>query len=166
MKFKIDENLPAELCVDLRSAGHDADTVSDEGLAGVDDSALMARVQAESRTLLTLDKGIADVRNYPPDKYAGIVLFRPRSTGRDATSRSSDSTCRRFYCQIWAAVCSWFPKMVFGSADRRSIHPPVAASFCTASHIARCGPSAISFNPSRIARNFAASSGSFSTRRK
>lgn len=85
MKFKIDENLPAEVAADLRAAGHEADTVSDEGLAGEPDSVIMARVQTETRAILTLDKGIADVRVYPPDRYASIILFRPRTTGRSAT---------------------------------------------------------------------------------
>jgi hypothetical protein len=31
-----------------------------------------------------MDKGIADVRAYPPERYAGIVLFRPASAGRGA----------------------------------------------------------------------------------
>ena len=39
MKFKIDENLPAELAADLRAAVHEADTVHDEGLTGAADSA-------------------------------------------------------------------------------------------------------------------------------
>ncbi len=43
MKFKIDENLPAEIAVDLRAAGHQADTVSDEGLTGAVDPAILAR---------------------------------------------------------------------------------------------------------------------------
>jgi predicted nuclease of predicted toxin-antitoxin system len=85
MRFKIDENLPAEIAGDLRAAGHDADTVPDQGLAGSPDAAILARVQAEGRVILTMDKGIADVRAYPPDQYAGIVLFRPRTTGRSAT---------------------------------------------------------------------------------
>lgn len=85
MRFKIDENLPGELAGDLRAAGHEADTVSDQGLAGAPDSAILARVQAEGRALLTMDKGIADIRAYPPDQYAGIILFRPKTTGRSAT---------------------------------------------------------------------------------
>jgi predicted nuclease of predicted toxin-antitoxin system len=84
MRFKIDENLPAEVAADLRAAGHDADTVTDQGLAGAADAAIMARVQAEARVLLTMDKGIADVRAYPPNQYAGIILFRPRTAGRSA----------------------------------------------------------------------------------
>ena len=35
--------------------------------------------------LLTMDQGITDVRAYPPERYAGIVLFRPSGAGRGAT---------------------------------------------------------------------------------
>jgi len=34
MKFKVDENLPAELVADLQAAGHEAQTVAAEGLTG------------------------------------------------------------------------------------------------------------------------------------
>lgn len=82
MKLKLDENLPSELAEELRAAGHDADTVYDEGLAGTADPDLLLAAHGESRILLTLDKGIGDVRVYPPEKHAGIVLFRPPSSGR------------------------------------------------------------------------------------
>ena len=84
MKFKVDENLAAEVAADLRAAGHDADTPPDQGLAGAPDSAVLARVQADGRVILTMDKGIADVRAYPPRQYAGIILMRPRMAGRAA----------------------------------------------------------------------------------
>ena len=38
MKFKLDENLPAELLADLRAAGHAAESVPDEGITGATDS--------------------------------------------------------------------------------------------------------------------------------
>ena len=82
MKFKLDENLPVELRDDLQTLGHEADTVPDEGLMGAPDSLLLERARDEERVLLTMDKGIADVRRFPPRLYAGIVLFRPSSTGR------------------------------------------------------------------------------------
>lgn len=85
MKFKVDEKLPTEIVADLRAAGHDADSVFDEGLAGAPDAAVMACVQAEGRAILTMDKGIADVRVYPPAMYGGLILLRPRTTGRLAT---------------------------------------------------------------------------------
>jgi predicted nuclease of predicted toxin-antitoxin system len=84
MKFKVDENLPAELLDDLRVAGHEAETVSDEGLTGAPDAVILENVRREGYTLLTMNKGIADVRAYSPDRYAGIVLFRPSTSGRGA----------------------------------------------------------------------------------
>ena len=82
MKFKIDEKLPAEIRDDLRAMGHDADLVSDEGLTGSPDEDLLEHVRREKRISLTPDKGIADVRAYPPTHYHGVVVFRPATSGR------------------------------------------------------------------------------------
>jgi predicted nuclease of predicted toxin-antitoxin system len=84
MKFKLDEHLPAEIADDLRQAGHDAMTVVEEGLSCSSDETLMQIVQAESRVMLTMDKGIANVVAFPPSSFAGIVLFRPHQSGRGA----------------------------------------------------------------------------------
>ena len=32
---------------------------------------------AEHRALITLDLGFADIRTYPPNDYAGIIVLRP-----------------------------------------------------------------------------------------
>jgi predicted nuclease of predicted toxin-antitoxin system len=85
VKVKLDENLPAELLDDLRAAGHEADTVGEEGLTGAADAFILDRVRENRHVLFTLDKGIADVRAYPPEQHAGIVLFRPPSMGRGTT---------------------------------------------------------------------------------
>ena len=82
MKFKVDENLPADVRDDLRDMGHDAELVSDEGLTGSPDEVLLEHIRREKRTLLTPDKGIADVRSYPPSHYHGIVVFRPATSGQ------------------------------------------------------------------------------------
>ena len=82
MKFKLDENLPAELANDLRALGHQSDTVFEEGLTGAADPIILAAAHAEGRVLLTLDKGIASLRDYPPTMFFGIVLFRPETSGR------------------------------------------------------------------------------------
>jgi predicted nuclease of predicted toxin-antitoxin system len=84
VKIKLDENLPAELLDDLRAAGCDATTVDEEGLTGAADDLLLEQVRREGRAIFTMDKGVADVRVYPPERYAGIVLFRPTSAGRGA----------------------------------------------------------------------------------
>jgi predicted nuclease of predicted toxin-antitoxin system len=82
MKFKLDENLPQELADDLLRIGHDADTVPGEGLAGAEDLAVVAGARASERILMTLDKGVASLLHYPVDAHAGVVLFRPDSSGR------------------------------------------------------------------------------------
>lgn len=82
MKFKVDENLPSEIVTDLRKDGHEADSVWDEGLAGSPDPVIISRARREGRIVLTLDKGMADIRTYPPDRHPGIVLFRPAGAGR------------------------------------------------------------------------------------
>lgn len=85
MKFKLDENLPSELVAELSAAGHDVETVLGEGLVGALDETVLDRARTEGRVLLTLDKGIGDIRRYPPGEHAGVVLFRPASAGRGAT---------------------------------------------------------------------------------
>lgn len=82
MRFKLDENLPTEIALALQLSGHDADTVKDEGLEREPDSVIMATALKAARVLLTLDKGIADVACYPKGAHAGVVLFRPGSSGR------------------------------------------------------------------------------------
>lgn len=77
MRFKADENLPAEVAGLLRRRGHDAVTVSDQGLAGAADPAVAAVCQRERRALVTLDLDFSDIRRYPPEVYAGIIVFRP-----------------------------------------------------------------------------------------
>jgi Domain of unknown function (DUF5615) len=85
VRFKLDENLPVELLEDLRAAGHEANGLRDEGLIGAPDDVVLNLVRREHRVLLTLDKGIANVRAHPPEAHAGIVLFRPPAAGRGTT---------------------------------------------------------------------------------
>src|SRR5262249_53002602 len=82
MTFKVDENLPAQTAVELRGQGYEAETVVEEGLRGAVDPIVLETVRDEGCALLTMGKGIADVRANPPDRYAGLVLFQPRSSGR------------------------------------------------------------------------------------
>jgi predicted nuclease of predicted toxin-antitoxin system len=82
VKFRLDENLPAELVADLRRAGHTAQTVHQEGLTGSCDSTLLERAHSEERVLLTLDRGLGDVKKHALQHYSGVVILRPRQDGR------------------------------------------------------------------------------------
>ena len=70
------------MAADLPDLGHEADTVFDEGLAGAKDPVVIAAATAENRVLLTLDKGIANLQQYPAAQHSGLVLFRPFRSGR------------------------------------------------------------------------------------
>ena len=83
MKFKIDENLPVEADL-LREAGYEADTVQEEGLTGTADETLAERVRREGRAIVTLDLDFSDIRAYPPQDYAGIIVLRPNRQDRDS----------------------------------------------------------------------------------
>ena len=83
VRFKLDENLPVELAWLFRDFGHDAVTVLDQGLGGINASRLASICVDERRVIVTLDKDFADIRAYPPDRYPGFVVFRLRRQGRD-----------------------------------------------------------------------------------
>jgi predicted nuclease of predicted toxin-antitoxin system len=76
MKFKLDENLPADLAHWLREEGHDVADVVEEGLGGEEDPPVLKAATSEGRILLTFDLDFADIRHYPPGTHAGIVVFR------------------------------------------------------------------------------------------
>ncbi len=77
--FKIDENLPDELAAMLVEAGHDAVSVYDQHLEGEPDNVVSKVCREEKRAVVTLDVGFANVQNYPPAQYAGIIVLRVRS---------------------------------------------------------------------------------------
>ena len=80
--FKIDENLPEEIAVLLREAGYEAVSVQDQGLAGEPDSLIADVCSAEGLVLVTLDLDFSNVQVYPPDRTAGIVVFRVRDQSK------------------------------------------------------------------------------------
>ncbi len=76
MRIKLDENISVSAGEPLRSAGHDVDSMVDEGLAGATDSNVLAEATARDRLVITLDRGFADARMHPPGSYAGIIVLR------------------------------------------------------------------------------------------
>jgi predicted nuclease of predicted toxin-antitoxin system len=76
VKFKLDENLPASSAAVLADAGHDVDTVTAEGLTGTHDRDVVTAAAGAGRILITLDRGMGDIRAYPPGSHAGIVVLR------------------------------------------------------------------------------------------
>ena len=76
MLFKLDENLPSSLVSVFASADHDAISVVAQALQGASDAELAEVCRRENRVLVTLDKGFADIRAYPPAEHSGIIVLR------------------------------------------------------------------------------------------
>lgn len=84
MRIKLDENLPARLAGHLKSLGHDADVVPDEGLTGANDEQVWDAAQQERRFFITQDLDFSDLRRYAPGGHHGVLLVRLRDPGREA----------------------------------------------------------------------------------
>ncbi|MGH8133334.1 MAG: DUF5615 family PIN-like protein [Steroidobacteraceae bacterium] len=76
MRFLIDANLPRSIVATVTALGHEVQFARDVGLAAAPDSEVAARAKAIHAALITRDMGFADVRRYPPEQYAGIVVLR------------------------------------------------------------------------------------------
>lgn len=80
MRFLIDEDLPRSIKDMLQRYGHEAVDVRDIGFRGSKDRQVAALAQSKGLCLVTGDFDFSDVRNYPPGKYAGIVVLKlPRT---------------------------------------------------------------------------------------
>ncbi len=82
MDFKIDENLPVDRATLLIKAGHDAKTVNEQRLQGAEDTVLIDLCKRENRVLVTLDIDFSDIRAYPPQEFAGIIVLRVGSQSK------------------------------------------------------------------------------------
>jgi hypothetical protein len=87
VRFKLDENLPVSSAAILTGAGHDVDTVTDEGLIGALDRDVVAAATAAGRILVSLDRGLGDIRAYPPG-HAGCGAGADRSVRRSSRTGS------------------------------------------------------------------------------
>ena len=48
----------------------------EQGLCGEADSRVAVACRCEGRALLTLDRGLGDIRAYPPAEHSGLVVLR------------------------------------------------------------------------------------------
>jgi len=85
VRVKIDENLPESAVTVVKAAGHDVDTVRDEGLTGAADPEVMRAAIAGRRMVFTLDRGFGDLAR-TVGAHAGVVVFRlPKQDAVSAT---------------------------------------------------------------------------------
>jgi predicted nuclease of predicted toxin-antitoxin system len=94
MTFLVDADLPRSAADVVRRHGYDVVDVRDIGLRHAEDNVIASHAQREQQCLVTGDFDFADIRNYPPQHYAGIVvlIIPPTVT---ATYITQSSTTRR-----------------------------------------------------------------------
>ena len=96
MRFLIDADLPRSAADVVRRYGHEAVDVRDIGLRSAKDPEVARYAQVEGLCLITGDYDFSDVRNYPPERYAGIVvLYLPRTATASYINQLLDSFLQR-----------------------------------------------------------------------
>lgn len=81
LRFKLDENADPRWREPLTEAGHDVSTAAEQELGGVADDEIAEKCRVEARCLVTLDVDFAQILDYPPARYAGLIVMRhPRPT--------------------------------------------------------------------------------------
>jgi predicted nuclease of predicted toxin-antitoxin system len=90
VKVKLDENIPISVVGMLVGRGHDVDTVVAENLTAAADETIVQAAAAAGRLLLTLDRGVGDLRRHPPGSHSGIVVLRLHDQSAAAVRRIID----------------------------------------------------------------------------
>ena len=75
MRFLIDANIPRSAAAAVRRWGNEASDVRDIGLGGAADSDIARHSREHGLAVVTRDFDFADIRNYPPADYRGVVVL-------------------------------------------------------------------------------------------
>ena len=120
MHFLIDADLPRSVVPLIVAAGHAATDVRDIGLGSAADPLIAAHARSHRLCLLTGDFGFADVRNYPPDQYGGLVVL-------ELPNSATEQTILRLVQDLLAQthVLNRLPgRLAVVSASRVRLRPP------------------------------------------
>jgi predicted nuclease of predicted toxin-antitoxin system len=74
MRFLIDASMPRSTTALLVRLGHEAVDVRDIMSGSTPDPDVAHHAKTNGLALLTRDFDFSDIRNYPPEQYAGIVV--------------------------------------------------------------------------------------------
>jgi predicted nuclease of predicted toxin-antitoxin system len=99
MLFKVDENLHADVAKVLRSRGHDALTVHDQAMRGSTDAHLGDVCRTEGRAIISLDLDFANIREFPPENFPGLIVLRLADQSRPYVLRVIASVLDLLECE-------------------------------------------------------------------
>lgn len=120
MRFLIDADLPRSTQALLERYGYEATDVRDIGLSSAKDPDIAAQARTLDACLLTGDFGFADIRNYVPAAYAGIVVLElPRNATAPFILRLLEA-----FLQQSAILNKVRGRLVIVGAGRVRLRPP------------------------------------------
>ena len=96
MRFLIDASLPRGVAGVILRHGHEVLDVRDLEMRAAPDVLIAKYAREHGLCLVTGDFDFADVRNYPPERYRGIVVIEPAGdVSASAICRIMDSVLSR-----------------------------------------------------------------------
>ena len=98
MRILVDENIPRMTVDAPRSHGHDVVDIRGTSGQGLADTGLWALALAESRALITTDKGFTEYRFVP---HHGILIVRLRQPNRQKIHHAVMHVLERFPAEEW-----------------------------------------------------------------
>lgn len=104
MRILVDENIPRMTVEGLRALGHDVRDIRGTPDQGLVDTDLWALALAESRALITTDKGFTEYRAVP---HQGILIVRLRQPNRAKIHHAVMHVVERFLRRN-GGTCSWW----------------------------------------------------------
>jgi predicted nuclease of predicted toxin-antitoxin system len=101
MRFLVDANMPRSTLVLLARLGDDGEHARDIGLGHAPDAEIAARARSTGAAIVTRDVDFADIRNYPPHEFQGLIVLRMPD---DAVAQTIVSLLERFLKQTELAA--------------------------------------------------------------
>src|ERR1700722_3281091 len=96
MRFLVDANMPRTTLALLGRLGHTGEHARDLGLGDAPDAQIAARARGTGAAIITRDVDFADIRNYPPGDYPGLIVLRMPD---DAVAETIVNALERFLKQ-------------------------------------------------------------------
>lgn len=101
MRFMVDANMPRSTMALPASLGHNGEFARNIGLGHAPDSWIATHARNNGAAIVTRDVDFADIRNYPPHEYGGIVALRMPD---DAVAHTIVNLLERFLKQTELAA--------------------------------------------------------------
>jgi len=123
MRFLADEDLSCSTDHLLRQYNHEAIDSRDGGLRGTKDTRIAQYAQDNHLCLLTGNSDFADIRKYPTEKYAGIIVLPLPGCATSAhIRREGEGTTSSVYCSpsLYLPVPPFSQNGSFGRKARRA----------------------------------------------